>query len=67
MQPCWQRLPSTNTPGPLYQSEEHRLERILGIGVMRKQLTTHGPHEWAMPTDEFLERRLVPGSDELRK
>jgi hypothetical protein len=34
---------------------------------MWKQLTAHGPHKWAMPTDEFLERRLVPGSDELRE
>jgi hypothetical protein len=67
MQPCRQCLSGTNASSSLNQGEEHGLERILGIGMVRKQLTANRPHKWAMPANEFFERGLVPRLDEPRQ
>src|SRR5260221_7880210 len=64
MEPTIERVASWNRAGLADQLEKGRLESVLGIVRLGKDLSAHGPDHRAMPVDQFGDRRFVTVLDE---
>jgi hypothetical protein len=60
VQPCRQGLPGPDGGCAANERQEHRLERIFGVGVMSEHVAANSPHERAMAEHQFLKCSLVP-------
>jgi hypothetical protein len=60
VQPGGQGLPGADGRSAADKGQEDGLEGVLGIGVVRQELTAHCPDERTMTAHQLLERSLIP-------